>query len=352
MKTKLLLLSATAALALASTPAAFAGEGWYLSMEGGGTQIDAVDAASLSDPDIGLPVASVRTFEFDNGWVALAAVGYGMSDWRVEFEGGYRSDTTTLAAAYELTEWSAMLNVLYDIKLSRSVALSLGAGVGGDYMNLKSSSNSFDANNEWDLAYQGIAGLSIALSKKLDFVINYRYLRISEPEFLSTVTGPAGTLAFGFDDVGKHAATLGLRYSFGVAEAPPPPPPPPSPPPPPPPPPPEPPKAPKEYIVFFGHNKSELTPEALDVIKQAAAATKEHGSANVTVIGHADRSGSDKHNIALSTKRASAVKGALVTEGVPEAGIAIDAKGESSPLVPTEDGVREPQNRRVNINLQ
>lgn len=90
----------------------------------------------------------------------------------------------------------------------------------------------------------------------------------------------------------------------------------------------------------------------MDVVKEAAAAAKKSGSASIMITGHTDRSGSDAYNQALSTRRADTVKSALVTEGIPEAGIAIDAKGESSPLVPTEDGVREPQNRRVNINLQ
>ena len=103
--------------------------------------------------------------------------------------------------------------------------------------------------------------------------------------------------------------------------------------------------------MFFGHNMAELTPEALDVVKQAAASAKQYGSANIAVVGHADRSGSDKYNLALSMKRANSVKTGLVTEGISEAAIAIDAKGESSPLVPTDDGVREPQNRRVNITL-
>ena len=50
-------------------------------------------------------------------------------------------------------------------------------------------------------------------------------------------------------------------------------------------------------------------------------------------------------------RRANAVKGALVSEGVNANTIALDAKGESDPMVPTADGVREPQNRRVNINF-
>jgi outer membrane protein OmpA-like peptidoglycan-associated protein len=71
----------------------------------------------------------------------------------------------------------------------------------------------------------------------------------------------------------------------------------------------------------------------------------------VKLVGHADRSGSDTYNQALSLRRANAVKGALVREGVSESMIAVDGRGESEPMVPTADGVREPQNRRVNISF-
>jgi outer membrane protein OmpA-like peptidoglycan-associated protein len=121
--------------------------------------------------------------------------------------------------------------------------------------------------------------------------------------------------------------------------------------PPPPPPPPAEPAAPREFIVFFGHNKSNLTAEALTVIKQAADAAKQFGSATITVIGHADRSGSDAYNQKLSLRRATAVKGELVTQGIGSGSITVSGKGESDPMVPTADGVREPQNRRVHISL-
>ena len=74
-------------------------------------------------------------------------------------------------------------------------------------------------------------------------------------------------------------------------------------------------------------------------------------AATLTVIGHADRSGSPKYNQGLSQRRANTVKGALVAEGIPGGSISTSAKGESEPLVPTADGVREPQNRRVHINM-
>jgi outer membrane protein OmpA-like peptidoglycan-associated protein len=55
--------------------------------------------------------------------------------------------------------------------------------------------------------------------------------------------------------------------------------------------------------------------------------------------------------MALSLRRANAVKDQLVREGIPAANITVVGRGESQPLVQTADGVREPQNRRVEIVL-
>lgn len=65
--------------------------------------------------------------------------------------------------------------------------------------------------------------------------------------------------------------------------------------------------------------------------------------------GHTDTSGSAIYNEDLSERRATAVKDALVLQGIPADSITTVGKGKTDPLVPTEDGVREPQNRRVEI---
>ena len=340
--TKNTLLGAAAALALVANASAANIDGWYVSLEGGGNWID--DNDTLNAFNGGLPTTS--TIEFDSGWAVLSSVGYGMNGFRVELEGGYRANEFASTPG-SFNEWSAMVNFLYDIRVTNTVRLSLGAGAGGDFANLKLDAINFD-EDQWNFAYQGIAGLSYALSKRLDLVVNYRYLRVVEPEFdgqgrQSTVNG---TWNITLDDVVKHTATIGLRYAFGVEE-------PPmveAPLPPPPPPPPEP-TAPREFIVFFGHNQFNLTEEAMEVVRQAAMAAKEYGNASVTLVGHADRSGSDAYNDALSLKRGITVKGALIKEGVPESVISVSGKGEGDPLVPTADGVREPQNRRVHISL-
>ena len=68
--------------------------------------------------------------------------------------------------------------------------------------------------------------------------------------------------------------------------------------------------------------------------------------------GHADRSGDAAYNQRLSQRRAEAVAAELVRDGVARGNISVQAFGESRPLVPTADNVREPQNRRVEIVLR
>ena len=113
-----------------------------------------------------------------------------------------------------------------------------------------------------------------------------------------------------------------------------------------------PPAAAPSYMVFFDWDRSNLSAQALNTIKQAANAFKTKGNARITATGHTDKSGPENYNMALSLRRANAVKDALVREGVPATAIAVIGRGESQPLVPTADGVREPQNRRVEIVFQ
>ena len=122
--------------------------------------------------------------------------------------------------------------------------------------------------------------------------------------------------------------------------------------PPPPPPPPPPVAAPTSFMVFFDWDRSNLSQQAVQTIGQAVAAWRTRGSARITATGHTDTSGPESYNMALSLRRANAVKDALVREGVPAAAIAVIGRGEANLLVPTGDGVREPQNRRVEIVVQ
>jgi OOP family OmpA-OmpF porin len=118
--------------------------------------------------------------------------------------------------------------------------------------------------------------------------------------------------------------------------------------------PPPPPKAqlPERYLVFFDWNKATLTPEGRRIVASAAQAYNEKGRGSIIDTGYTDRSGSAKYNQKLSVRRAETVKAELIRLGVPATAITAIGRGESDPLVPTADGVREPQNRRVEIQIQ
>jgi outer membrane protein OmpA-like peptidoglycan-associated protein len=109
---------------------------------------------------------------------------------------------------------------------------------------------------------------------------------------------------------------------------------------------------PEEFLVFFDFDSAKLTPEALDILKSAANVATKGNYKRFVLTGHADRSGSTEYNLALSQRRADAVKKELLALGLPGGEIATEAKGESVPLVPTADGVQEPQNRRVEIDMR
>ncbi|HEY4544897.1 MAG TPA: OmpA family protein, partial [Pedomonas sp.] len=95
-----------------------------------------------------------------------------------------------------------------------------------------------------------------------------------------------------------------------------------------------------------------LTPEATNVLQQAVEKFRQGGNPSIVVEGHADRSGTDQYNEGLSKRRAEAVRNYLQRQGIASGNISVEAFGESRPLVNTADGVREPQNRRVEIRTK
>lgn len=109
---------------------------------------------------------------------------------------------------------------------------------------------------------------------------------------------------------------------------------------------------PKDYLVFFDWNKADVTPEAASILKTVVTDAKKMGDTKVVATGYTDLSGSAAYNMGLSERRAEAVKADLVGQGVPANNITTIGRGEADPLVPTADGVREPQNRRVQIQFE
>jgi len=106
------------------------------------------------------------------------------------------------------------------------------------------------------------------------------------------------------------------------------------------------------YITFFDFDRATVTPEGMTVLQAVSDNVRRGGAVDVTVTGNTDRSGTDGYNIALSQRRADAVKAILVRNGVSPGVIVSVAKGEAQPLVATADGMREPQNRNVAVFIK
>lgn len=113
------------------------------------------------------------------------------------------------------------------------------------------------------------------------------------------------------------------------------------------------PPRPVAYVVNFASGSaSQLTPESKPVIEQMKTTLNGRPAPEITVIGHTDRVGKVEANDALSLKRAQAVRDILVDAGIPGARMEVAGRGEREPVVPTEDEVAEPRNRRVEISIR
>ncbi|QQS13146.1 MAG: OmpA family protein [Rhodospirillales bacterium] len=246
------------------------------------------------------------------GFAVGGVIGYDFVGPRVEIEGVYRYNKVSGAS---VNQYGGMLNVLYDFMADSVISPHLGLGAGVNYLSIPA------AGKTTKFAMQFIAGVKVGLGDGLFTSLDYKL---------------HDTFVSGKDPL-NHSVMLTLGYKFGqpMTASPPPPPPPVAP----------------SYIVFFDFDRANITPQAMTTIKQAAAAATAGKKTRIGVTGHADRSGNDAYNMALSLRRANAVKDALVREGIPAANIAVVGRGESQPLVQTADGVREPQNRRVEIVL-
>jgi outer membrane protein OmpA-like peptidoglycan-associated protein len=108
----------------------------------------------------------------------------------------------------------------------------------------------------------------------------------------------------------------------------------------------------RSYLVFFDWDRATLTVRARQIIKEAADNSTRVQYTSIVVNGYTDTSGTPQYNQGLSIRRADAVKAELLNDGVPVAAIATQGFGETHLLVSTGPGVREPQNRRVEIIIR
>ncbi|MBI3419000.1 MAG: OmpA family protein [Proteobacteria bacterium] len=360
-------VAVAALLLLPNFAQAYPKQGWYL-----GT------AAGLNieqDTDVKSGGITNRLF-FDPGFAVSGSLGYGFeSQFRPELEVTYRRNTLDIphgpgasSAHGNFNSVAFMGNLLYDFNTNSGFTPYLGVGVGGALIDAQKAGIVFGGNTideqDFQFAYQGIAGASFELSEHVDLTADYHFFRTLDPR-LKTAAGARVTDT----EYMNHSIMLGLRFIFGVdrpepapvvmreapravvvipapvpmapvmrpvVQAPPPPPPP----------------VPETYIVFFDFDKYYLTAEAKETLQHAADAYHSGGVARVQVTGHTDTSGSYRYNRRLSDRRARVVKQYMVALGIPENEIDTRGAGESELMVMTGDNVREAKNRRAEIIMR
>jgi outer membrane protein OmpA-like peptidoglycan-associated protein len=308
------------------------------------------------------------------GWAAVGSIGWALPyGLRVEIEGDYRNNQFShgrdfgfpAGAGGREMKYGPMVNVLYDFSnlLAQTTGLTvpyfspyIGVGAGYQWAHLSGFSASGPTgfphvasdDTYGAIAYQFILGGAVPIPsvRGLAMTVEYRFFGVGSRKYnVATQLAPGTPVAFGTAKLGNdfnHSLMIGLRYNFGAA---------------PPPPPPAPAAAPapapsRSYLVFFDWDKATLTDRARQIIKEAADNSTRVQYTRIEVNGYTDTSGTPRYNQGLSVRRAQAVAGELVRDGVPREAIGIQGFGDTHLLVPTGPGVREPQNRRVEIIIR
>ena len=112
------------------------------------------------------------------------------------------------------------------------------------------------------------------------------------------------------------------------------------------------PKPPASFLVAFVEGTEELNPDAKRVIDEVVAEIATRPAPEIAVVGHTDLIGTDGYNDKLSLQRAERVRAVLTQRGIRESSVSVTGRGERDLLVPTQDGVVEAGNRRVEVNVR
>ena len=113
----------------------------------------------------------------------------------------------------------------------------------------------------------------------------------------------------------------------------------------------QPPK-PASFTLYFETGTDEFTDASKPELQRVLAEVAARGSADISVIGHTDLVGASESNDDLSVKRAERVKAMLVGAGIPAERILVSGRGKREPAVRTSQGVDEPRNRRVEVDVR
>ncbi|WBO57964.1 OmpA family protein [Acidocella sp. MX-AZ03] len=349
MKLRLALAAATC-LALPLAAHAQPVTGPYVSLGAGTTIQNPININSRSTGSSGKML-------FRDSYSGDAAVGYGFGNgFRVELNGNFYRDTAhkvdgngglgQTRVTGGLNTYGPMVNVLYDFNVGLPIFPYVGAGAGYQWQKFDShvvNNGVGVGGTKGSFAYNIIGGVSypLAMVPGLSLTAEYKFTQLTASRNYAAIQPGGGQLHVGQST--SHTFLLGLRYQLFQPPAPPAPAPAPAPVAAPAP-------APaKTYLVFFDWDKYNLTPRATQIIAQAASDSKTQNVTTLEVNGYTDTSGTATYNMGLSVKRAKAVAAQLVADGVPASEIEMHGYGETHLLVPTGPGVREPQNRRVEI---
>lgn len=360
------LLTATGLVLLSTAAMAQPVSGLYVGGAGGVGFLQNQRIRGISPAGVTALAPSPAGMGYKTGWVGLASVGYGFGNGvRLEVEGSVRSSDRSFGSAPggvtgrsgKESKYGGMGNVLFDMDIgSRYIFPYLGAGAG--YQSVTQTLNQAGLGGVSErinadrgaFAYQAMFGASLPIPGVvgLSATVEYRFLGLAGTRrYPGTVMAGAASSQFSrkTSDDDTHNILVGLRYVFNVA---------------PPavaaapvtPAPVAPVTAARSYLIFFDWDRSDLSGRARQIIAEAASASTKIEATRIEVSGHSDRTGTADYNLDLGRRRANAVSGELVRLGVPASIITVISLGDTHPLVTTAVGVREPQNRRVEIVLK
>jgi outer membrane protein OmpA-like peptidoglycan-associated protein len=296
------------------------------------------------------------TDSYKLGYAGTLAFGYGLGNGlRLEIEPGYRNNAVDRVngrpADSRMQTVTVMGNVLYDLYQIQTPWFPLtphvGAGVGFAHVwdrSVAPSGNNVSGDTS-RLAFQAIGGLDYSLTPNQKVGVDYRYMVVHDASFPTVAGGSAHA-----GDLNNHTVLATYRYEFNTPAAPPPPPAQPTAAVTPPPPPPAP--AMHPYEVYFEFDRATLTPDARQVVQQAAQNALRGNATQIVATGHTDTVGTGSYNLALSRRRAGVVRAELIRDGLSGNLISTSGVGENDLAVQTGPNVNEPRNRRVEINVQ
>ena len=112
------------------------------------------------------------------------------------------------------------------------------------------------------------------------------------------------------------------------------------------------PRPPVKYTLYFLNGAATLDPESASVLEGLIVKAKATPNADLSVVGHADATGSEAVNVRVSQARAASIRDNLTAAGIPASIIEVTSHGSGNPRVPTPRGVAEPRNRRVEVTIR